>query len=379
MIFEGKNFGECYAKANEIISHQESVGSRNGGVKEILNAQTVIEHPEQRVTLYKGRSTNVFFLLAEALWIFNGQRDVELLTIFNSKMKEYSDNGVTFHAPYGWRLRHWGVPSEIPFLRETDYEHMYYGTDQLLRVCRMIDDDKEETSRRIVASIWNPEYDLAIDSKDLPCNDMLMFKVRNGKLYQTIQNRSNDLHLGLFTNEFQFSILGELIALITEKELGTQTHNSQSLHVYDWFKEVDAVKKENYIPYDYENMINYPIDFDFEGEEDVNVRYDMVQKTLSKVLSSVFKYYRDTVDGNFSAKTRFTIAIEDVTPSSVWLGTIMQLLGIYIEYKFAKSGDKEKDINSALEKIDRIGLEDWDMVVGAKFFFSNLLSKSGSN
>lgn len=61
---------------------------------------------------------------------------------------------------------------------------------------------------------------------------MLMYKIRDGELHCTIQNRSNDVHWGLPTNVFQFSFLNEIIAECLGVDLGTQTHNSQSLHVY---------------------------------------------------------------------------------------------------------------------------------------------------
>ena len=79
--------------------------------------------------------------------------------------------------------------------------------------------------------------------KDIPCNDIVMLKIREGKLITTIGNRSNDLHLGLPTNIFQFSFLTELIAGALGVELGTQTHNSQSLHVYSWNKSAEVMDK----------------------------------------------------------------------------------------------------------------------------------------
>jgi hypothetical protein len=59
-----------------------------------------------------------------------------------------------------------------------------------------------------------------------------MFKVRDGRLHQTIANRSNDLNWGLTTNIFQFSFIGEILAAILGIQYGTQTHLSQSLHIY---------------------------------------------------------------------------------------------------------------------------------------------------
>ena len=72
--------------------------------------------------------------------------------------------------------------------------------------------DENPNTRQAVISIWNPLLDLGVSTKDMPCNDMLMFKIRDKKLITTIQNRSNDLHLGLPTNIFQFSFMPELMS-----------------------------------------------------------------------------------------------------------------------------------------------------------------------
>jgi thymidylate synthase len=102
--------------------------------------------------------------------------------------------------------------------------------DQLVEAIDLLKANSED--RRVVISIWNPNLDLGTKSKDLPCNDLLMFKIRGGRLFQTIQNRSNDLHWGLPTNVFQFSFIGELMSKIIGVELGHQVHNSDSLHCY---------------------------------------------------------------------------------------------------------------------------------------------------
>jgi hypothetical protein len=62
---------------------------------------------------------------------------------------------------------------------------------------------------------------------------MVMFKLRNNRLHMTVLNRSNDLHWGLFgVNLPTFGILQEYIAAYLDVEMGTQTHLSNSLHIY---------------------------------------------------------------------------------------------------------------------------------------------------
>lgn len=222
-----------------VVENGDCLNSRNGEVLELLNFQTVINEPELRCVGGYSRNINIFFLLFEAMWIWLGKKDVEPLLIFNSNMKNFSDDGKTFHAPYGFRLRKYGVASDFSLFKEMciqqnleNYNYVNHtdGKDQIEEAIKMLSSDNED--RRVVMSIWNPHLDLNFKCKDIPCNDMVMLKVRDGKLHLTVQNRSNDLHWGLPTNVFQFSFIGTLISQILGVKYGSQTHNSHSLHLY---------------------------------------------------------------------------------------------------------------------------------------------------
>ena len=89
-----------------------------------------------------------------------------------------ADDGKVFHAPYGFRLRHWGVRSEDKFCEEN--LHAAQGYDQVADAVKIFDNNPN--TRQVVLSIWNPDLDLGTKTKDIPCNDILMLKIRNGKL-----------------------------------------------------------------------------------------------------------------------------------------------------------------------------------------------------
>lgn len=231
-------FNESYlALTKELIENGNYESSRNGDTIEVLNFKTEIKNPLKRLVGGYRRNVNVFFLLQEAIWIWLGQKHVEPLAWFNENMRNFSDDGKTFHAPYGFRLRQYGLPSDSDLFEKLNQEQNRVipvlpnqGIDQIRECLILLSENSQD--RRVVASIWNPILDLNFKCKDLPCNDMLMFKIRDGKLHLTIQNRSNDLHWGLPTNVFQFSFILEMMSHILKVKMGTQTHNSQSLHVY---------------------------------------------------------------------------------------------------------------------------------------------------
>jgi hypothetical protein len=84
-----------------------------------------------------------------------------------------------------------------------------------------------------VLQIWDSIYDLNYDSKDIPCNDLIMLKIRDGRLNMTVCNRSNDIIWGAYgANAVQFSIIQEYIAAKLGVLMGTYTQVSDSYHAY---------------------------------------------------------------------------------------------------------------------------------------------------
>lgn len=187
----------------------QRVESRNGDTLEAPRpCCTEWIFPTDRVSFDPARDANPFFHLFESLWILAGRQDVRFLDIFNKRMKNYSDNGVTFHAPYGYRI-----------------------DGQLEKVINLLYQKPE--SRRAVLQIWDWRKDLATDSLDIPCNDMVFFKIRRGRLNMTICCRSNDMLWGAYgANVVQFSMLQEYIASSLNIPVGTMFQISDSLHVY---------------------------------------------------------------------------------------------------------------------------------------------------
>lgn len=181
-------------------------------------------YPEECVLFSEARRINPFFHLMEALWVLNGNSDVATLSFFNKRMSEYSDNGVTFHAPYGQRLRsHFSLSGLF----------VAAALDQLEGVVKELTVDR--SSRRAVACIWDPCFDLnkGGETKDIPCNNILYFKVRDGRLYLTVCCRSNDMIWGAYgTNAVQFSFVLQYVAAKLGVHVGAYTQVSDSFHVY---------------------------------------------------------------------------------------------------------------------------------------------------
>ena len=382
-VVKTDTFSALYPLINEfIMKNRELENSRDGQVRELLDIKTQLTNPYRRCVGGYGRDMNVFFLLAEAMWIATGRKDVKFLTIFNKQMAEYSDDGKVFHAPYGHRLRHWGVASENEFA-DTTVENK--GFDQVTNAIRILSNNP--STRQVVMEIWNPSFDLGHVTKDLPCNDIVMLKIRNGKLITTIGNRSNDLHWGLPTNVFQFSFLTELMAASIGVELGTQTHNSQSLHIYSWNKvaekmlvELDKYKKEGD---ERTSELYYTtgarerhMDFNFLNSVAVN-RFSEIEYNLNAIIDNLIRIN----DG----LPVYEYDIKQLEQFSKYLYNVYQLLRVYVEYKKKLpfcTADDEKDFlrKSCIDEIRLIheqfvgGEVAWDIALLAENFFWSRLS-----
>jgi thymidylate synthase len=328
------NFSESYLDLhNNISNYGEVQDSRNGSTIEVLNFKTILNNPNYRCVGGNNRNVNIFFLIAEAIWIWCGKSDVAFLNIFNSQMKQFSDDGEVFHAPYGFRLRSYNLTSN-------DYSNECI--DQLKESIIMLENNSVD--RRVVCSIWNPNLDLNKVSKDLPCNDMLMFKIRKGKLHSTIQNRSNDLHLGLPTNIFQFSFIGNIIANILGVEVGTQVHNSQSLHIYNDGAFNSVANKLN----DDSNLnkcrlyeIAKPFEIDFGFEQNMMTateKLDLVDYYFNNVIQKI-----NQLNNGESPKPIFIK--EDIK-------FLYELLSIYVSFKNDKDEYRYFEAIARLLKMD---------------------------
>jgi thymidylate synthase len=232
----------------DLLENGMENGSRNGRVKEFLNSRIVLLDPQQRYVLSDGRKCDVFAQIAETMWVLAGRNDIEWLSAYLPRAKDYSDDGQTWRAGYGRRIRHWDCNPGDP------------GLDQLAYVVDTLREDP--LSRQAVIGIWEPVTD-TLAGKDKACNTQLQFQSRHGALHLTVTVRSNDLMWGWSgINAFEWSTMQEIVAHLLGITVGTLTFNIGSLHLYEqhWNK---ASKIE------YDNL-SFPITpFQMPGERSV--------------------------------------------------------------------------------------------------------------
>lgn len=216
MYIKARNVNKIFPVGLMYIQKEgEKRDSRNGPTLEIMEPAVVTyQCPDERVLFSPERDANPFFHLFESLWMLAGRADVAFLNEYNKGMAQYSDDGISFNAPYGFRLRY------------------AFGYDQLNSVIQKLRANPDD--RRIVLQIHDAtDTILRGDSKDHACNLVITPRVRNGALDWTVFNRSNDYVFGMTgANVVHMSIIHEYVARMAGLRLGSYTQISNCLHAY---------------------------------------------------------------------------------------------------------------------------------------------------
>lgn len=240
---------------NELVAEVTRRGSK---VRELRGPMMVeLLDPTANTLLLPGRNDNPWASAAEFPWLIAGRADVAWLLPYLPRAAEFSDDGLTWRAGYGPRMRNWNGG------------HPGTKFDQLAQVVDML--RKSPDTRQAVISLWDPLQDLAPQYrphdetvaiygdyvprghtypdppekryKDYPCTNWLHFTVADGALDLTVVMRSNDLFWGFSAvNVLNFTLLQQLVAACLGLDLGTYRHVANNLHVYErHFKAVGAL------------------------------------------------------------------------------------------------------------------------------------------
>ncbi len=104
---------------------------------------------------------------------------------------------------------------------------------------------RDKDTRQAFVKFSLPEHQW-LENKDQTCTLHGMFHIRNDKLYLTVVMRSNDVMLGLtYDLPWFISLMDkmrkELLPLYQDLEIGTYTHLSHSMHMYE--RDLTAINK----------------------------------------------------------------------------------------------------------------------------------------
>lgn len=186
---------------------------------EISPMMLTITRPGQAVITVAQRRLNYAFMTAEAMWMLAGRDDVEFLARYNSKMRQFSDDGTTLFGAYGpW------VVKQLPYVLGK------------LRA--------DPDTRQAVLTIWQQSPPA---TKDVPCTISMQFLIRDFSLHCLVTMRSSDAWLGLPYDIYSFTRIQGAVAGELKLEPGTFTMFLGSSHLYQ--ENIDAAQE---IVHDYQ-------------------------------------------------------------------------------------------------------------------------------
>ena len=215
-----QSFTHCYISLvrNVYENPAYEAAPRGQKVKEILGASFTILNPRDRIPYVVGRRFSVTYMVAELLWYLSGNNSTEWISKYSNFWKDISDDGVTANSAYCARLL-----KTHPKIAQGRINQWDYVIQELKR---------DPDSRRAIMHIRVP--DDSVDAQlDVPCTLALQFFIRDGKLHQVANMRSSDVIFGIAYDIPAFTMFQELLANELGVELGTYTHVSNSLHIYE--------------------------------------------------------------------------------------------------------------------------------------------------
>lgn len=201
------------AELHAVVDSGDPVEVRGERTRELRARLIEVSDIRSRHVVLPHRNNNVFASIAESMWVLAGRNDLSFLSAYLERAVDFSDDGLTWRAGYGLRLRNWN------------------GVDQLAEIVKIL--RKDPLSRRAVASIYDPDRDF-VESRDIPCNNWLHFLMRDGHLDLHVAARSTDIWWGFSgINAFEWTLLLEVMSRWLQCMPGRLVFFSSSLHLYE--------------------------------------------------------------------------------------------------------------------------------------------------
>ena len=203
-----------------IMKRGEMTHPRNFNCLELSPCCVSLKNPHWNIIGNPVRKLNKGFMAAELLWMLAGRDDVGFLSFYNSKIAQFSDDGLKFFGAYGPK-----IVAQLPYI------------EWVLK--------KDPWTRQAVINIWRESPPV---TKDVPCTLMFQFIRRPlNRLNMSVYMRSQDIWLGFPYDLHNFTSIQILVACMLGLEPGEFTLNQGSLHAYqdNFIEMANAIKAMN--------------------------------------------------------------------------------------------------------------------------------------
>jgi len=205
-----RNANEAYEYLHDQILQN---GVDFGDTKALFNVGFYMTDPKDRKITNRERKWNKEYAEAEWDWYLTGDPNIGALGDIYGKVPEI-----------------WKRMADGQGLVNSNYGYQWERNDQLERVIKLLK-DKPDT-RQACISIYDGK-EISDYNFDTPCTYAIQFTIVNGRLDMCVTMRSNDLWYGFCNDQFQFSLLQEMVSKRLEIETGVYYHFAHNMHLYN--------------------------------------------------------------------------------------------------------------------------------------------------
>ena len=188
-------------------------GTDFGDTKALFNVGFYILNPLDNVITNRERKWNLEYARAEWQWYLTGDRNITKLGKIYGKIPpiwiKMADDDGNVNSNYGYQWQRKRQLNQMILKLKLDKDTR--------QACISIYDGKE-----------HHKY-----SNDTPCTYAVQFTIVKGNLDMCVTMRSNDLWYGFCNDQYQFSMLQQLVASRLDIPVGTYYHFAHNLHLYN--------------------------------------------------------------------------------------------------------------------------------------------------
>ena len=205
-----RNANEAYEYLHDRIIQE---GVEFGDTKALFNVGFYITNPMDNKIINKERNWKLDYANAEWKWYLSENRNISKLGKIYGKVpeiwKRMADSDGNVNSNYGWQ---WGRNNQIDMV-VTKLRH-------------------EKNTRQACISIYDGK-EISDYAFDTPCTYAIQFTIIHDRLDMCVTMRSNDLWYGFCNDQYQFSMLQDMICLELGIEPGVYYHFAHNMHLYN--------------------------------------------------------------------------------------------------------------------------------------------------
>jgi len=211
------DYAKKFYNANKAFNYWWDFIPKHGidfdNTKAVFNCGFYIKNPKDNQITNPIRNWSLKYAMAEWEWYLSGDPNIKALGDIYGKIPPIwhcmTDSDGNVNSNYGWQ---------------------WQRGDQLDYVVAKLKDNPN--TRQAAISIYDAK-EWEKYRYDTPCTYAVQFTIIHNRLNMSVYMRSNDLWYGFCNDQYQFSMLQQLVAERLSIDLGWYYHHAHNMHIYN--------------------------------------------------------------------------------------------------------------------------------------------------